>query len=66
MSTIYSRVCYHCEFPPLQLEILSKNYMFVLMQVVNQDIYKMQNSRTRDLKGSNKNMNHVDVRLIGL
>ena len=40
--------------------------MFVLLQVLNQNNQKMKNSTTSDPKGSKRNMNHVDIRLMGL
>ena len=40
----------YCEFLPLQLEILSKNPMIFLLQVVSQNDKKIKNSTTSDLK----------------
>ena len=58
MSAMYSRVCYHFEFLPLHLQILSQNPMFVLRQALNLNIQKIKNSSTSDPK---RNMNHLDV-----
>ena len=69
-----------CEFLPLQLEIRSQNPMFVVLQVLNQNMQKIQNATTRDqhrgTKGKNstksdpkcgkRNTHHVDIRLMGL
>ena len=56
-------MAFECEFLPLQLEMRSRNPMFVLLQVINQNI---QNPTTSDPKCSKRNMNHVDVTLMGL
>ena len=66
LSAMYSCVCYHCEFLPLHIEILYQEPMFVLPQVLNQNIQKIKNSTTSNPKGSKRNMNHVDIRLMGL
>ena len=55
-----------CEFLPLQLEILSQNPIFVLLQLLNHNMQKIQNSTMSDPKCSKRNMNHVHVRLMGL
>ena len=55
------------EFLPLQLEILSRNPMFVLLQILNQNIHQIHKKSTRsNPKCSERNMNHVDIRLMGL
>ena len=66
LSAMYSCFCYHWEFLPLQLEKLLQNPMFPLMQILNQNIQKIQNSTTSDPKCSERNMNQVDIRLMGL
>ena len=55
-----------CEFLPLHLEIISQSPMFVLMQVLNQNIQKIENSTTSDPKSIKRNMNHVDIRVMEL
>ena len=64
LSTMYSCPRYHCEFLPLQFEVTFRNEMFVLLQVINQNMQKVQNSTRSDPKCSKKNMNHVDIRLL--
>ena len=65
-SAMYSCVFYHRELLPLQLEILSQNPMFVLLQVLKQNIQNIHNSTTSDPKCSKRKMNHLDIRLMGL
>ena len=55
-----------CEFLPLQLEVPSKNALIIVLQAVNQNIQKFTNSPTSNFKCSKKNINHADVRLMGL
>ena len=57
-NVVNSRFC--------NLKLISQHPMIVLMQVVIQNIQKIQISTTSDLKCSKKNMNHVVIRLMGL